>query len=124
STIHGNAYLDSTATESASAGTLTGTLFTGQTLWPAVQAARQASSFAAALTPTLSLGNVTGALTVNGNGGTNVINMTALSLNNANLTLNGGPNDLFYINITGGFSLNGTAQINETGGSLANQVLI
>src|SRR5438876_11040199 len=117
STIYGNAFFDTTATESISAGKITGKVFTNLYLAPAVFAARWASATVALFPPTLTLGNVTNALTINGNGGTNVINIASLNLNNANLTLKGGSNDLFFINITGGFSLNGTAQIVEAGGA-------
>jgi PEP-CTERM motif len=124
STINGNAYLDPTATHSSMAGTLNGSLIT-QSMVSAVTDARTTSANAALLTPTLALGNVTSSQTINGNGGVNVISISSLALGSGDvLTLHGGANDLFYINITGGFSMGGNASINETGGASALQVLL
>jgi hypothetical protein len=125
STINGNIYLDASATTSASAGTLNGARFTGQNLAPALHDALSLSASAAALCPTMTLGKVNLPTTLDGNGGVNVLSISSLSLgNNENLTLNGGANDLFYLNITDGLSLTGNAKILESGGLTPAQVLI
>jgi hypothetical protein len=62
------------------------------------------SNTASGLAPTQTFGSVTGALTINGNGGLNVINID--SLHNPDLTITGGSNDSFVFNISGIFSTN------------------
>ncbi len=62
------------------------------------------SNTASALSPTQTFGNVTGALTITGNGGLNVIDINSLS--NPDLTITGGPNDNFVFNISGNFATN------------------
>jgi hypothetical protein len=123
-TVYGNIYLDATATESASAGTYTGTKYTGLNLVPAVQYVLLLSSTSAGMTPTATYGAVNSDLTINGNGGVNVIDISSIDLNNFNLTLNGGVNDLFYINVASSVTLTGTASIIETGGAGPLNVLL
>ena len=62
------------------------------------------SSTAAALTPTQTFTTISGTQTITGNGGLNVIKVTSLS--NPTLTISGGPNDIFVINVSGSFSTN------------------
>lgn len=76
------------------------------------------SNTASALAPTQTFGNVTGALTINGNGGLNVIDIT--SLQNPDLTINGGSNDNFVFNISGNFQTNHVMVLN---GVTASQIL-
>jgi PEP-CTERM motif len=76
------------------------------------------SNSASALAPTQTFGDVTGALTINGNGGLNVIDIT--SLHNPDLTINGGSNDNFVFNISGNFQTNHVMTLN---GVNASQIL-
>lgn len=62
------------------------------------------SSTAAALTPTQTFTTISGTQTITGNGGLNVIKVTSLS--NPTLTISGGPDDIFVINVSGSFSTN------------------
>ncbi len=62
------------------------------------------SSFAAGLTATQTFGAINGTQVITGNGDTNVINIA--SLHNPTLTLSGGPNDVFIINVSGSFQTN------------------
>jgi hypothetical protein len=85
--------------------------------------ANAASSADAALTPTQTLGNVTTSVTVTGNGGTNVVAMSSLTYGSGGtLTLQGGANDVFIINVAGGFTFyQGTIAL--SGGVTADHVL-
>jgi hypothetical protein len=76
------------------------------------------SNAASALAPTQTFGNVTSPLTITGNGGLNVIFMT--SLMNADLTINGGPNDNFVFDVSGNFQTNHVMTLN---GVTAPQIL-
>jgi len=76
------------------------------------------SNAASALSPTQTFGNVTGALTITGNGGLNVIDINSLS--NPDLTITGGPNDNFVFNISGNFATNHVMVLN---GVSASQIL-
>ena len=76
------------------------------------------SNSASALSATQTFGNVSGALTINGNGGLNVIDINSLS--NPNLTITGGSNDSFVFNISGNFSTNHVMVLN---GVSASQIL-
>jgi PEP-CTERM motif len=68
------------------------------------------SNAASALAPTQTLGNVTGALNITGNGGLNVIDINSLS--NPDLTITGGSNDNFVFNISGNFQTNHVMVLN------------
>ncbi len=76
------------------------------------------SNAASALSSTQTFGNVTGALTINGDGGLNVIDISSLS--NPDLTITGGSNDTFVFNISGNFMTNHVMVLN---GVTASQIL-
>jgi len=76
------------------------------------------SNTASALAPTQTFGNITGALTITGNGGLNVIDINSLS--NPDLTITGGSNDRFVFNIAGSFATNHVMVLN---GINASQLL-
>ncbi|HEY2895485.1 MAG TPA: PEP-CTERM sorting domain-containing protein [Pirellulales bacterium] len=65
---------------------------------------------------TIVVTNPSNAVTINGLAGNNVLHLTDINLNNGNLTINGGPNDYFAINVSGKFIVNGSANILLTGG--------
>ena len=122
STVNGTVFRDPSSTISANAGTATGG-FQVTSLSQAVTDAQNASTAFAALTPTVTLGNITTATTINRTGVDTVINLSGgITLNNANLTLNGGAGDSFVLNIQGGLSLVGTAALTLTGGVLPQNV--
>jgi len=83
--------------------------------------ALSASAQAASLTPTQSFGSITKPTTVVGNGGLNVININGDI--KASLTLSGGPNDVFIINVTGSLKFNQNSVLGLAGGVTANHVL-
>ena len=66
--------------------------------------ANAASLFAESLSPTQTLGALSGDVTINGNGGLNVINIEGL--HNATVMINGTANDIFVFNVAGDFSTN------------------
>jgi hypothetical protein len=80
-----------------------------------------ASAQAAALKATQTLGTVRRATTITGNGGLNVIDINGSI--RASLTLSGGANDVFVVNVTGNLSLSGSAALGLAGGVTANHVL-
>lgn len=98
---------------------VSGSINRGADLSSAINAAIGASRNAAGLTPTQTFTNITSDLTIVGRGGQNVISVNSIDLNGANLTLSGGANDVFVINITGDFQLS-HAQIVLNGVSLNN----
>ena len=98
---------------------VTGGITTGANLSSAINAAIAASNRAAGLQATQTFTNITSDLIIHGNGGQNVISVNSIDLNGANLTLAGGANDLFVINVTGDFQLS-HAQIVLSGISLNN----
>lgn len=83
--------------------------------------ALSASAQAAALTPTVTLGNINSPTTVTGNGGLNVI---AVNGNiTSSLTLTGTSSDVFVVNVTGTVTLNGNTVLGVGGGVTPAQVL-
>ncbi len=122
SVIDGDVYKDSTASVT-NAGTITGAIYT-QNMSQAVTDAINASNAAKALAATQTFSKITANKTITGNGGQNVIQVAGLDLNNENLTLSGGANDKFYINITGDLIMDGTAKIILTGGVTSDNVLL
>jgi hypothetical protein len=90
-------------------------------LTQADQDALQASSLAAALTPTQTFGSISTATTVTGNGDVNVI---AINGNiTASLILSGGTNDVFVVNVTGSLNLRGSSVLGLAGGVTADHVI-
>jgi hypothetical protein len=65
---------------------------------------------------TIVVTNSSNAVTINGLAGNNVLHLTDINLNNGNLTIHGGANDYFAINVSGKFIVNGSANILLTGG--------
>jgi len=103
-------------------GTVGGGLLVNPALLASADAnALSASAQAAALAPTQSFGSITKATTVVGNGGLNVININGDI--KASLTLSGGPNDVFIINVTGSLKFNQNSVLGLAGGATANHVL-
>lgn len=76
------------------------------------------SDAAATLTATQTFGAINGTQVITGNGGLNVINIA--SLHNPTLTISGGPDDLFVINVAGLFSTNRAITLQ---GVTASQIL-
>jgi len=93
-----------------------------ESLATAVSAADSASTALVGLTATQTFGNLTKSLTITGNGGTNVISVKSLDFTNKTLTLSGGANDVFIINVKDDFSFR-DSKIVLTGGVTASQVL-
>ncbi len=81
-----------------------------------------ASAALDALTPTVSLGNLTKSATVNGNGGLNVVHLRSVDYHNDTLTLRGGSQDVFVIDVDRGLSLD-QSRVVLTGGVTADHVI-
>ncbi len=82
---------------------VTGQTSMNQNLSGAVSDARAASAFASSLQATQTFGSVTAATTFSSSfstGGLNVINVDSLQLVKKDLTIQGGANDFFVINLT------------------------
>jgi len=93
-----------------------------QNLTTARNNALAASACYAALAPTRTIRSITSSTTLTGNGGLNVINVGSIVLVKKVLTLKGGPNDIFIINVSGDFSM-GSSQVVLAGGVTAGHVL-
>jgi hypothetical protein len=121
--INGALNYSSSATLNTGGNTISGG--THQIDFTAVQHdALAAAAFAAALTPTQTFGSITSAMTINGNGGQNVIAIGQdIHLSGGNLTLNGSANDKFIFNITGTMELSGDTNILLSGGVTPDNVL-
>ena len=121
-TIQGKLFLDPTAVVNIHSDLkVTGGIVT-QNLTAARNAALAASACYAVLVPTRTLSSITGSMTLTGNGGLNVINVGSIVLVKKVLTLKGGPNDIFIINVSGDFSM-GSSQVVLAGGVTVNHVL-
>ncbi|MBI3823503.1 MAG: carboxypeptidase regulatory-like domain-containing protein [Planctomycetes bacterium] len=124
-TVTGNLVVDPTASADLSRlgnnFDITGSVVY-QDLSQAQADANAASSAFAAMTPTQALGNVTGSITVAGNGSVNVVTVSSLSYNAKTLTLNGTANDEFVFNVAGGFSFY-QSKILLVGGVTSNHVI-
>jgi hypothetical protein len=74
-----------------------------------------ASGRYAALAPTRSFGKVTASLTITGAGGTNTVQVSALTYDKDTLTRAGRPEDMFVIHVSGDLKFNSPA-VRLTGG--------
>jgi len=83
-----------------------------ESLKKALADAGKAAATIEGLAPTQSFGAIASTTTVTGNGGVNVVAISAITLSGTNtLTLSGGPNDVFYVRVAGGVELSQAAQI-------------
>src|SRR5438132_990412 len=122
STVQGNLFIDPTATlDIHSDFKVTGNV-TSKDLSPEVADALAASACAANLPTTQSLGDITTATTITGNGGLNVIAVESVDIVKETLTISGGPNDIFIFNVAGDFIFNGSQMV-LSGGVMANHIL-
>jgi choice-of-anchor A domain-containing protein len=95
-------------------------------LTAAVAAARAASVASSALPPTQTFGTIKDALTISGNGGLNVIAIESISFSGSTdkLTLDGGPSDVFVLNVAGSVKLSHKlSRIQVGGGASESHVL-
>jgi hypothetical protein len=123
STVNGSLYLNTGATYTKT-GVVTGSIFTNQTLTSAWTSAQSVSAAAATLTPNLTYTQWNTALNIIGNGSTTVIRVGSIKIGRADVvTLTGGANDLFIINVVGSFEMSANAKIVGSGVS-PNQILI
>lgn len=120
STINGDLYLDPTIIQSnvlSYAGTLNGLRYWDVSLAGAVETAINASQMNSARPATQTYSKILGPMTIQGNGGMNVINIGSLDYSRSSsvtplqLTLEGGSNDLFVLNVSGKFVLGPNASI-------------
>jgi hypothetical protein len=120
STINGDLYLDKTIPGGnilSNVGTLNGLRYWDKDLSPAVAAAINASQMNAARKATQMFGPLVSSLTIAGNGGLNVISIRSIDYAKSaltsplELTLQGGPNDIFIVNISGKLALGHGASI-------------
>jgi hypothetical protein len=83
--------------------------------------AMAAAALVAGMPATQTFGSIGSRTTINGTGGVNVININGNITNS--LILNGGANDIFVINVSGGMQLTGSATLGLAGGVTADHVL-
>jgi Ice-binding-like len=122
STVNGTLFTDPTATVSGP-GNVTGGIQT-KNLQQAVNDAISASNAFNNLAATQMFSSISAAITINGNGGDNVIKLTGgINLGSGNLTLNGGANDFFIFDIKGGLQLGGSSSVVLSGGVTADHVV-
>jgi hypothetical protein len=122
SVINGNVF-ESALGQYSGAGALHGTITTNPSLLLSnVTAAKTAAADAASATSNLqTFASITGAQTITGVSGLNVIDVAGnIALNNANLTFTGPPDATFIINVGGTISLVGTASLLTSGVSDSN----
>jgi hypothetical protein len=121
SSIKGNVY-EYASGQYSGPGVITGSVNVNPGLLAQNDAdALAASAAAAGLAPTQTFGNINVGTTVTGNGGLNVIQING-SITKS-LILNGGPNDVFIVNVTGTVSLGGSDVLGLAGGVAASHVL-
>ena len=101
--VTGNVAVDSALVQQANADALT------------------ASQAAAALAPNQTFTSIRSATTITGNGGLNVIQINGNI--NASLTLVGGANDVFVINVSGNLDLDRSESLTLSGGVTADNVI-
>jgi len=98
---------------------VTGSKAQSFTLANSVQAAADFSHTIAGFTPTLTLGgDLNGNTTISRTTGLNVVDITGVNVNGT-ITVNGGANDIFYINVGSNFNVQG---ITLAGGVKASNV--
>lgn len=128
-TINGTYRVDHTANNS---NPYNGANFTGgtasQDLHNVSTTVSNVSAYAAGLTPTASFGTINNGTTITGNGGYNIIDVDTISLSGVGghkLTLKGGANDVFVLNVSNSASFFQTSwtPIVLNGGVTANHVL-
>jgi choice-of-anchor A domain-containing protein len=105
--------LDPTATLDGPSGTTARGGSLSYALAGAIADATAGAARAAALPPTQTLVAIAGPTTITGRGGLNVIAVPRIELSGprGTLTLRGGPNDEFVINVAGGITLDDRAAI-------------
>ena len=93
-------------------------------LQPVENAAEDAASRIANMTATQSFNSINNSMTINRTQTVNVISVGSVQLNgSAALTLHGGANDYFLINVSGKYAMTGTASIKLTGGISETHVI-
>ena len=113
---------ESSSGQLAGAGKLAGNVTADSALLASVDSsALAASSQAAALTPTQTLGMIAHSTTVTGDGGLNVIAINGNIRNS--LILSGTSSDIFIVNVTGNVDLSGNETLGLSGGVTADHVL-
>ena len=83
-----------------------------------------ASAFVDGLIATQTFGTINNDLTITGNGGDNIIDVTDLLLSGSEvLTLSGGPSDFFIFNISDDMDFNGSSHVALIGGGPTKHIL-
>jgi hypothetical protein len=114
--INGQLRVDPTANNSKSNNVQVACGTVKRDLSCADQAAADASCEIASLCPTQNVSNITGSTTVCSTRTVNVLDVNNVQLDGSStLTLKGGQNDYFLINVSGKFAMTGTSSINLSG---------
>src|SRR5207249_2444454 len=121
-TVDGTLFLDPAASVNIHTDLVVTAGIMYQSLMQARDDALAASLCFSNLAPTKTISSITKSTTITGNGGVNVINVGSIVLVKQVLTLKGGPNDYFILNVPGDYSL-GSSQVVLTGGVTGNHVL-
>ena len=88
----------------------------------AISDAKNAATNLAGMSSTQSLGSIGNNVTINGNGGVNVISTSGINMSNGQLVLKGGANDIFIINDSGQFQ-SSNSNMSLQGGVTANHIV-
>ena len=123
--LNGDVYLHSGVQIVQMAGTINGSYLQGQNLAQLDGELNRVAMDCAAMTPTVTVQDVTNTTTIIGNGTFNVINMHKLNLDhNDQLILSGNSTEVFIINIADGLTMTGTAKVITAGNARSSHVLI
>ena len=120
STLNGDLFLDSGATYSIM-GTHNGNLIQPFDVDQALADAASASQIAAGLTANFTYASLTSSLTIQSVGAQTVVNVTgSVNLSGENVYFTGNAGDKLIINVWGGFTLGGAAEIGAQPGALVD----
>jgi hypothetical protein len=115
---------DPTATVNITGGSIAAGGVITQDMSAITTAVKEFADDAATLAPMQSFGSITSGTTIHGNGGLNVIKIGSINLQGGSvLTLAGGANDIFIINVTGTLTAGGGSAIKAGLGVATGHVL-
>jgi hypothetical protein len=120
--IAGTFFMDPTAITKANSISIQGTTVV-TSMASVVADALRASSDASNLAATQTFGDIKDARTIQATAGLNVVDVKKIELNGKTLTLQGGPGDVFVINILDNLKLENGSRIQLAGGVQAANVL-
>lgn len=123
-TVNGNVYMSTNTTYTLN-GILNGNLYLNQDLSQLKTDALDAYNAYRTMLPSATYTTWNNSLTINGTNGLNVISVASVNLSSSQVvTLKGGPNASFVINVSGGFTMGGSAKIIGGGNVNGSRIFI